>query len=169
MRIVPFDSRRHDRSRFASGDAGLDEYLRRYAGQAQRNGLAQVYVAVEEAGNKVLGYYSLSAASVRHEDLPADLACKVPKHPLPAVLIGRMASDSTARQFGLRVGSRLLIDALKQTLHAAETIGVRCVVVDSKPVALGFYNRFGFIPLKQDGLQLYLPVGTIRKMQATSK
>jgi len=63
-----------------------------------------------------------------------------------------------------RIGSKLLIHALKQALAASDTIGVQCVIVDSKPEAVGFYRRFGFVPLKQDGLKLYLPVSTIRQM-----
>jgi predicted N-acetyltransferase YhbS len=163
MRILAFDPRQHDRSSFACGHAGLDEYLRRYAGQALRNHLARVYVAVDE-GNKVLGYYTLSAASARHEEMPTDIARKLPKYPVPAVLIGRMASDRATRESRLRVGSRLLIHALKQALRAAEAIGVQCVIVDSKPEAVGFYHRFGFIPMSQDGWRLYLPISTLQKM-----
>lgn len=83
----------------------------------------------------------------------------------PAVLIGRMASDQKARNAGQRIGSRLLIHALKQALRASDTIGVQCIIVDSQPEAIGFYRRFGFIPLKQDGLKLYLPINTIKKME----
>ena len=163
MKIVSFDSARHDRSGFSCGHAGLDEYLQRYASQSLRNQLVRVYVAEDMLG-KVLGYYTLSAASLRHEELPENLARRLPKYPVPAILIGRMASDRTAQESGQRIGSRLLIHALKQALRAAETIGVQCVIVDSKPEAVGFYQRYGFMPLKQDGLKLYLPVSTIRKM-----
>ena len=65
----------------------------------------------------------------------------------------------------LRIGSRLLIHALKQALLASETIGVQCVIVDSKPEAVAFYQRFGFIPLKRDGLKLYLPIRTIKTLE----
>jgi len=163
MKVVPFDGRHHDHGQFACGHAELDEYLKRYARQSMRHHLAQVYVAEGENG-RVLGYYTLSAASLRYDELPNDLARQLPKHPVPAVLIGRMASDRTARAAGLKVGSRLLIHALRQTLQAAATIGVQCVIVDSKPQAVGFYLRFGFITLTQDGLKLYLPVATIMKM-----
>ncbi|MFZ4701693.1 MAG: hypothetical protein ACOYMG_16725 [Candidatus Methylumidiphilus sp.] len=135
MKIVLFDSARHDRSGFACGHAGLDEYLQRHASQSIRNQLVRVYVA-EDIQGKVLGYYTLSAASLRHEELPENLARRLPKYPVPAVLIGRMASDRTARESGQRIGSRLLIHALKQALRAAETIGVQCVIVDSKPEAV---------------------------------
>lgn len=163
MKIVPFDGNRHDRSGFACGHPGLDEYLQRFASQSIRNQLAQVYVAEDDQG-KVLGYYTLSAASIRHEELPENLDHRLPKYPIPAVLIGRIASDRIARETGQRIGSRLLIHALKQALLASKTIGVQCVIVDSKPEAVGFYQRFGFIPLKLEGLKLYLPISTIKKM-----
>ena len=75
-----------------------------------------------------------------------------------------MASDRRARAAGLRIGSRLLIHALKQVLIAAEVIGVQAVIVDSKPEAVVFYRRFGFLPLSSTGQRLYLPVGTIRRL-----
>lgn len=164
MKILAFDPRRHDRSTFTCGHRGLDDYLRRYASQTLRNHLARVYVAEDERG-KVLGYYTLSAASLGHDELPDDLARRLPKYPVPAVLIGRMASDQRARDAGLRIGSHLLIHALKQALRAADAIGVQCVIVDSKPEAVGFYQRFGFEPLQADGLKLYLPIRTIQALE----
>lgn len=165
MKIVAFDPRSHDRGGFDSGHDGLDEYLRRYASQSLRHHLARVYVAEEESG-RVLGYYTLSAASLGHDELPDDLARRLPKYPVPAVLIGRLASDRRARTTGLRIGTRLLIHALQQALRAADTIGVQCVIVDSKPDSVGFYRRFGFLPLRGDGLKLYLPINTIRLLEA---
>lgn len=164
MKIVRFDPDRHDRRDFACGHAGLDEYLKRHASQNQRHHLAQAYVAEDENG-KVIGYYTLSAASVGHGELPEDLARRLPKYPVPAVLIGRMASDRQSRESGLRIGSRMLIHAFKQALRAADTIGVQCIIVDSKPEAVAFYQRFGFLPLKEDGLRLYLPTSTIRQLE----
>jgi predicted N-acetyltransferase YhbS len=163
VRIVRFDPSRHDRSRFRCGDQRLDEYLQRYAAQGARKNLVQVQVAADGAG-RVLGYYTLSAASVRHDELPEAGARGLPKHPVPAVLIGRMAVDASAREAGLRLGSRLLVHALKQALRAADAVGVMCVIVDAKPDAVGFYRKFGFLPLRGDGLKLYLPVATIRSL-----
>ncbi|AFL74787.1 GNAT family N-acetyltransferase [Thiocystis violascens] len=163
MKIVAFDPRRHHRAGFACGHDGLDEYLRRYASQSLRNHLARVYVA-EDGDARVLGYYTLSAASLGHDEFPEPMARRLPKYPVPAVLIGRMASDRQARESGLRIGSRLLIHALKQAIRAADTIGVQCVIVDSKPEAVAFYRRFGFIPLTEDGLKLYLPIATVKTL-----
>lgn len=166
MRIALFDARQHKRSGFASGNAKLDEYLQRHISQGVKKGIVQAYVAVDD-DNKVLGYYTLSAAHIQHSELPEAVARKLPRYPVPAALLGRMATDAEARRAGLRVGSKLLIHAIKQALTATGTLGIACVVVDAKPDAVGFYQRFGFRPLKQeDGLRLYLPIDTIRKMQA---
>jgi predicted GNAT family N-acyltransferase len=165
MRIEAFDAAQHDRKEFASGNAKLDEYLHRHLSQGVKRGIVQAYVAID-ANSKVLGYYTLSAAHILHDDLPDDFAKKLPRYPIPAALLGRMATDLQARQSGLHIGAKLLIHAMKQTLKAGNTLGVACIVVDAKPEAVGFYQRFGFLPLKQeDGLRLYLSVDTIRKMQ----
>jgi predicted N-acetyltransferase YhbS len=163
VKIGPFDPARHRRVGFGCGDASLDEYLQRYAGQGMRNGLVQVYVAEGDDG-RVLGYYTLSASSVRHEEWSEGARRGLPRYPVPAVLIGRMASDARAREAGLRVGSRLLVHALKQSLRAAKILGVRCVIVDSKPGALGFFERFGFLPLQAGGLRLYMPMAAIERL-----
>lgn len=165
MRIVRFDPGRHDRSGFACGHTGLDDYLRRYIPAKACATRWLRFTWRRTKGGQVLGYYTLSAASLGREELPDDLARRLPKYPVPAVLIGRMASDRRARATGLRIDSRLLIHALKQALRAADTIGVQCVIVDSKPEAVAFYRRYGFVPLKEGGLKLYLPIGTIRKME----
>ncbi|MEB4589961.1 GNAT family N-acetyltransferase [Candidatus Thiothrix sp. Deng01] len=165
MKIEAFDPARHNRSGFASGNPRLDEYLQRYLSQSVKKSIVQAYVAVDDGG-KVLGYYTLSAAHIRHDELPEEAAKKFPRYPIPAALLGRMATDTAARGANLHVGSKLLVHAMKQTLKATGTLGVACMVVDAKPEAVGFYQRFGFMPLKQkDGLRLYLPVETIRKMQ----
>lgn len=164
MRIEVFDSSQHDRQGFNSGNPKLDEYLQRHLSQGMKKGIIQAYVAVD-ASSKILGYYTLSAAHILHDDLPEEFAKKLPRYPVPAALIGRMAADTKARGLGLRLGSKLFIHAMKQVLKAGSALGVACVVVDAKPEAVGFYQRFGFMPLKkEDSLRLYLPVDTIKKM-----
>nr|CAA6823946.1 MAG: FIG001353: Acetyltransferase [uncultured Thiotrichaceae bacterium] len=162
MKLEQFDAKRHQRKTFSSGNDKLDEYLKKHLSQGVKKGLIQAYVSVDEQG-KILGYYTLSAASVSHTDMPEALAKKLPRYPIPSILIGRMATDETARSQGLRVGSKLLIHALKQALVAADTIGVLCVIVDAKPEAASFYSRFGFQRLiAEDECRLYISIQTIR-------
>lgn len=165
MQIEAFDAKKHNRRYFESGNQHLDTYLQRHLSQNVKKGIVQAYVSATDQG-QILGYYTLSAASVSHNDMPDNIAKKLPRYPIPAILIGRMATSLQARADGLRIGSKLLIHALKQTLKAATTVGVVCIIVDAKPEAVGFYQRFGFLPLKQhDNLRLFLPVNTIKKMQ----
>ena len=164
MKIEAFHANVHNRQGFDSGNPALNDYLQRHLSQNLKKGIIQAYVAVDTQ-NTILGYYTLSAAHILHEELPETFAKKLPRYPVPAVLIGRMATSLTARNEGLRLGSKLLIHAMKQTLKASETLGIHCLVVDAKPEALGFYQRFGFMPLKKmDDLRLYLSVNTLRNL-----
>jgi len=164
MKPESFDAKQHDRKNFCSGNDQLDNYLKKHLSQGVKKGLVKAYVLADEQG-KVLGYYTLSSSSVSWSEMPESLAKKLPRYPIPAVLIGRMATDKTARSGGVRAGSKLLIHALKQSLIAADTIGVLCVIVDAKPEAVGFYSRFGFQALKQyDECRLYLPIQTIKSL-----
>ena len=60
----------HDRSAFSCGQASLDEFLKRYAGQNQKTGVSRTYVAVRPGRNIVAGYYSISAGAVAFKDIP---------------------------------------------------------------------------------------------------
>jgi GNAT superfamily N-acetyltransferase len=153
---------RHDRGTFHCGVPELDRYLREQASQDQRRKVAACYVAVDpDAPKLVLGYYTLSAYSVRLQELPRATIKQLPRYPdVPAALIGRLAV--AADRQGQRLGEQLLVDALERTLALRDTIGVFAVVVDALSVAAaGFYGRFGFIPFPGEPLRLFLPLATI--------
>jgi len=91
-------------------------------------------------------------------DLPEATAKKLPRYPvIPAVRIGRLA---VARIFqGRKLGGLLLADAIKRSLHTG--VGVYAVLVDAKDQrAADFYGKFGFMPLLDQPLTLFLPVST---------
>lgn len=164
MKIELFDAKQHDRKGFDSGNPALNEYLQKYLAQGVKKRLIRAYVALEASG-RLVGYYTLSAASIQCADLPPEMAKGLPRYPIPALLLGRMATDSQSREQGLRVGSKLLIHACKQVIKVADTAGVLCMIVDAKPEAVMFYERFGFMRLKQeDSLRLYLPVDTLQSL-----
>ena len=111
-------SSHHDRGEFDCGVEELNTYLQRYAGQHDRKGMGRTYVAVEEAGSRVLGYYTISSSAVAFDTVPEN----VPRHPIPVALIGRLAVDKSAR--GRGVGETLLIDAIGSARRIAEIVGV---------------------------------------------
>ena len=70
VRIEPL-SAHHDRDGFACGEAALDLYIRTQAGQDDRRGMSRIFVAVEETGKRVVGFYTLSAAGIARTSVPS--------------------------------------------------------------------------------------------------
>ena len=73
-------------------------------------------------------------------------------------LIGRLAVDRSAHGRGL--GRMLLADAVKRTVAAGESVAMHALIVDAaNEDAKRFYERFGFLPLTDDPMRLFLPLG----------
>jgi predicted N-acetyltransferase YhbS len=133
------------RSAFHSGDADLDRFLLKYAGQNQfRHHIGATYVAVE--GDTVAGYVTVAPGHIEIEDLPAAQRKKLPRYPLPVLRLARLAVDESLRGHGL--GRQLLRFVLRLALRMAEDFGCIGVVVDAKPGAAAFYRQFGFLALE---------------------
>lgn len=109
------------------------------------------------------GYYTLSAASFEFESLPVSFQRRVPRYPIPAVLIGRFAVDNSWQ--GKKFGARLAVDALQRVIHAAQDIAIHLVLVDTKYAnAKAIHRHFGFIEFADHALKMFLPLVTIRKL-----
>jgi GNAT superfamily N-acetyltransferase len=158
--------RQHDRAAFQCGAQALDRYLKQQARQDADKRVAAPFVAVAQPGARVLGYYTLSASVLTLDDLPADLARKVPRYPqLPVTLLGRLAVDQSAKGQGL--GEHLLMDALFRSLTHAEQIAAMAVVVDAKDEpAASFYRHFGFLTLQAQPSRLFLPMQLVARLFA---
>ena len=155
-RIRPLDAA-VDAAAFHCGQAVLDEYIRRYASQDVRRNLARVFVA-SPAGDarRLAGYFTLSAGSVGCSDLPASLARKLPRYPVPVALIGRLAVDSEFQGKGL--GAILVADACRKVAQVSAALAVAGIVVDAKDAsAARFYAHFGFVPMPGQSNRLLLP------------
>ena len=148
----------HDRNSFDCGVPALDDYLKKYALQNQKKYAARTYVATR--GNRVVGYYSLAYGSVSLEDAPHSVKSGLPRHPIPVILLARLAVDSTEQGSGL--GAALLKDALLRTIQAAEIAGLRAMLVHAKDdSAKRFYEKFGFEPSPIDAYHLFLRLSDI--------
>lgn len=146
----------HDRGAFACGVDPLDRYIRQQASQDMRRVTARVFVAVSaEHPDRILGYYTLSAATIAAGDLPSDVTKRLPRYPVPAALVGRLAVDRTAARRGL--GSLLLADAVKKTMLAAQTVAMTVIAVDPiDDAARRFYEAFGFRSLLGPERRMFL-------------
>lgn len=148
----------HDRSSFDCGVPALNDYLKKYALQNQKKHAARTYVATR--GDRIVGYYSLAYGSVSLEEAPQSVKSLLPRHPVPVILLARLAVDSTEQGHGL--GPALLKDALLRTVQAAEIAGLRAMLVHAKDdAAKRFYQKFGFEPSPIDNYHLFLRLSEI--------
>jgi GNAT superfamily N-acetyltransferase len=147
---------------FQCGHEALDDYIRRYASQDVRRNIARVFVAIpENAPQQPSGFFTLSAGSVSCSSLPASLARKLPRYPVPVALIGRLAVDKKYQGKGL--GSILLADACQKVSQASSVLAVAGIIVDAKDdTAISFYKHFGFIPLQGQTDRMLLPASVFQ-------
>lgn len=154
----------HDLGAFASSVAPLDEWLRRRARGNEMAGASRTFVVC--AGQQVVGYYSLAAGSVLHEAATGKVRRNMPD-PVPVALVGRLAIDRRDQQQGL--GRALLRDAILRIVGAAETIGLRAILVHAISAdAKAFYETYGFTASPIDPMTLMVTVDEARKMLGSS-
>ncbi|MFO0956431.1 MAG: GNAT family N-acetyltransferase [Isosphaeraceae bacterium] len=157
--IEPF-GKQHDRAAFSCGRPPLDEFLRGHVSRYEKRKLGKTFVAVPPGQPQVIGFYTLAAGAVAFEHLPPGASRKLPKHPVPVVLLARLAVDQSAQGRGL--GEGLLLDALQRSLALSAGLGVYAVEVDAlDDVAAAFYRKYGFTALLDNPLHLYLPIATV--------
>ena len=134
-----------DRSAFRSGDADLDRFFRTFAGQNQfRHHIGVTYVAVDDG--RAFGFATVAPGQIEIDDLPAAARKKLPRYPLPVLRLARLGVDLSAQGQGL--GAQLLRFVPHLALKMADEFGCTGVVVDAKPDAVSFYEKFGFIPVE---------------------
>lgn len=151
-------NRYHDRAAFNCGIESLDCYLKRQANQDIKRWVSRVFVVrSRQEKTRVLGYYTLSTLSIDLSELPEKVAKKLPRHPIPAALVGRLAVDITAQSKG--IGKLLLSNAIKRTFALSDDIAIYAIVVDAiNEEAESFYMQYGFSHLAPKGNRLFLPL-----------
>jgi GNAT superfamily N-acetyltransferase len=138
---------------FDCGRGGLSRYLVRYAWLNQQAGAAQTYVGM--VGEVIVGYHTVTLGQVVPEDAPERLRKGLAKHPVPIMLLARLAIDQ--RWQGQGVGKALLRDAVQRTLQAAEIAGIRAFAVHAKDEeARRFYEHFDFVSSPTDPMHLFV-------------
>ena len=156
-------AREHDRKRFDCGVPALNEFIRRQARQQQAKNIGRTFVAVtvDPPDKRVLGFYTLAAASIAFEHLPTDISKRLPRYPVPAARIGRLAVDNTMQGKGL--GAALLRNALLRVANVAQTdLGILAVIIDAKnEEAKRFYESCGFIALPERPFVMFMLTKTI--------
>lgn len=154
-------TRDHAVDDFDCGQEPLNRFLGRYAMPNQLANASQTYVGF--ADDAIVGFYTLVVGEVTHDDAPDRLARGLAHHPIPLMLLARLAVDQ--RWQGQGIGSGLLKDALVRTLQAADIAGIRAFAVHAKDDnARTFYEHFDFIPSPTDPRHLFLLLKDARRI-----
>ncbi len=150
----------HELTGFDCGNTELNGWLVDHALASQKADLARTYVALSDT--VVAGYVSLTTGSIRPEAAPRRYARGMPRHPIPTILIARLAVD--LRHQRQQLGSRLLAEALRRAVLASDTAAARLVVVDAiDDDAAAFYRRWGFIDVPENPRRLFRKISDIRR------
>ncbi|PQQ38269.1 GNAT family N-acetyltransferase [Photorhabdus laumondii] len=157
----------HDRGAFDCGDEALNQFLHRHARQSHEKGGAKTYLAVSESNGTVLGYYSLSPASITYERAPEVIKHGLARHEVPVFRLGRLAIDLSVQSQGL--GGQLLLAAGRRCLLVAAQAGGVALLIDAKNERVAeWYASYGAIPLLDAHLSLLLPFKTIHAALVTA-
>jgi GNAT superfamily N-acetyltransferase len=151
--------RDHKVDSFDCGQEALNRFLTRDAFQNQQAEASQTYLAL--VGDEVVGFYALVVAHVEYDDTPQRLGKGLARHPIPLMLLARLAIATSWQGKGL--GSGLLKDAMPRTLQAADIAGIRAMAVHAKDDdARAFYERFGFVQAPTDPYHLFVLLKDVR-------
>lgn len=152
----------HELNDFFSGVSSLDDWLKRRARPNQISGASRTYVVADR--HRVVGYYALASGAIAAADSVGRFRRNMPD-PIPVVVLGRLAIDRSQQGRGL--GRALFRDCALRVVHAADTIGIRGIVVQAiSNQAKAFYQALGFDPSSADPMILMVTLADIRKLLA---
>jgi len=151
----------HNRDSFDCGEAALNEFLQRYARRSHDLGGAKTFLAIDDADNRtILGYYSLSPASIAYARTPELVRKGLARYDVPAFRLARLAVDLKFQGQGL--GGQFLLTAGRRCLLASAEVGGVAMLIDAKNARVAaWYASYGALPLLDAPLSLVLSLTTV--------
>ncbi len=163
--VVEILAKDHERDQFSSGQSSLDDFLKRFANQYAKRKLGTTYVAVAKGQKRVLGYFTLAPSHFEFAHAPAALLKGLPKHPIPTILLARLAVDQTEQGKGM--GKFLLFSAFERCLRVAREVAFRAIEVEAlDDAAAAFYRKYGSLPFPSNPHRLAIPLETVEALFA---
>lgn len=148
----------HETADFSCGVPSLDEWLKRRARGNQASGATRTFVVTE--ASSVVAYYAIASGAVSLGGTVGRFRRNMPD-PIPVAVLARLAIDSRVQGRGL--GRALFRDAALRILNAAETLGIRGIVVHAiSEQAKAFYLAIGSEPSPLDPMTLMVTLKDIR-------
>lgn len=142
---------------FDCGNNNLNVFLRNFAWPNDRNGIGKTYVLIDK--KSICGFFTLSSAQIKRSSLIDESNIDLPRYPIPAIRLARLAVDKKYQKKGL--GAQLLKEALIKIVNASNVVGIYLIVVEPKINAVGFYEKYGFKRL--DEKTYYITLSTIKE------
>jgi GNAT superfamily N-acetyltransferase len=155
-------SKEHDRDQFDCGEPALNEFLQKHARKNHERGSSKTFLAVPDASPlTVLGYYSISPASIAYECTPEIARKGLARYDVPVFRLARLAVALEMQ--GQQLGGKLLLAAGRRALLAASEVGGVALLIDAKHErAATWYESYGALPLLDAPLSLMLPLATVK-------
>ena len=152
----------HNRAEFDCGNDELNKYLRRTARQHLDGGMSRTFVLIDDnSSTKIIGYYTLDACEIHVEKLPRKYSKKYPPK-APTAKLARLAVLKNKQGQGF--GTVMVVNAAERILLVSKNLGIIGFFVDAKNgEAKDYYEQFGFIPLPDNALELFLPIATLQQ------
>jgi GNAT superfamily N-acetyltransferase len=148
----------HKIDTFDSGVASLDDWLKRRATQNQVSGASRTFVVGDN--DVVVAYYALASSAIAPALTPGRFRRNMPD-PIPVVVLARLAISLSHQGKGL--GRALFQDAARRVVYAAETIGIRGLLVHAiSEEAKAFYLRLGLELSSLEPMTLMTTVADLR-------
>jgi len=164
VRKIELLAKAHDREGFDCGSEPLNAFLKQTARQHAARGISRTFVLVEEDASEpkhILGFFSLNLCQIKSETLAAEEAKKLPRD-VSGIRLGRLAVAKAYQRQG--IGKSLLVAAMGKFMEIFNTAGGIGLFVDAKDEeARHYYERFGFVSLPSNELELFLPAKTIQE------
>jgi GNAT superfamily N-acetyltransferase len=167
--FVELDKALHDRGSFDCGADELNEFIQQFAVRHREAGISKTMVLPErersESKQRICAFYTLSHTEIERKTLPETLAKKLPRYPVPVMLIAQLAIHKDAQGQGL--GKVTLVCALRHCLEIDAHLPSYAVVVDALDDGVqAFYEQYGFTTLDRHNgrIRLYLPMKTVEKL-----
>ena len=145
---------------FDCGIEQLNEFLSRYAIKNDELGIGRTFIALNSS-NYILGYFTLATAQVAYQEIPDECKGKLPKYPIPALRIARLAVNKELQGNG--IGKWLLSQVFIKAVQVSDITGLYLIIVDAKETSKSFYEYYGFQRLVDEELSYFIVVDTVRK------
>ena len=148
---------------FNCGQPSLNSFLKRHAVPNDISDFGRTFVATETGQPLVAGYVTLAAGAVKPEHFPDHGVRRMPRYPIPTIHVGRLAVDLRFQERGL--GKLLLVHAIVLATTTSLTMGVNAIdLVALDERAKSFYLKFGFKEFLDDGMHLFMPIESARRL-----